>query len=437
MSSGEFKGVPSKGPWAGNWDVVVVGNGLAGSAAALFAASQGLSVAVVGKGSQLPLSSGLFDLAGMVPGEKSYRNDSWEAIDALIHSEPGHPYGKVGAKAIDEAFALFLELLAREGLNYRTFPTKGRVVTSVGTVKESYAFPVSMAAGVSAFEGKKKTLIVGLQGLKGFQASQVAESAKHFWPGLSAVEVAPEGLGRSGDLYPEALARELNLPSSRELLIEAIRPHLDGHEAVGLPPILGMEKSDEVLAHLESALGVPCFEIPGMPPTAAGVRLREALDRAFSRHGVATFIGGQVTAARQVDAGFSVTASLRGEEVILDARHMILATGRFMGGGLKGDHCKVMEPLWDLFVTQPQSRDEWHRNDLLDPRGHAINRAGVMVDRAMHALEADGTVVNPGLFVVGSILAHQDWKREKSGAGISIATAFRAAKSCAALGPAQ
>lgn len=420
-----------RNPWAGARDLVVVGNGLAGSAAALFAAKRGLSVAVVGSGSQLPLSSGMLDLVGMIPGERSYTSRPWETLEALMRSEAGHPYGKLGIRTIREAFEGFLSFLEGEGLGYRVCESNGRVITSVGTVKASYALPETMAAGVEAFAEKRKTLVVGIRGLKGFQARQVAEAAGVFWPGLSAVEVSPVGLGRPGDLYPEALARELDLPAGRERLIQAIVPHLDGHGAVGLPPILGMEKSREALAHLEASLGVPCFEIPGMPPTAAGVRLREALDRAFARYGVATFIGGRVTSVTEGDAGFSVTASLRGEPTTLTARKMILATGRFMGGGLTGDRCRVSEPLLGLHVAQPESRDAWHRIDLFDPRGHAVNRAGVMADGRMRPLTADGTPVNPDLFVAGSLLARQDWKREKSGAGISIATAFRAAESCA------
>jgi glycerol-3-phosphate dehydrogenase subunit B len=419
-----------KANWADNWDVVVVGNGLAGSAAALFAAKQGLSVALVGSGSQLPLSSGLFDLVGMIPGENGYAEDPWSALEALIQSEPGHPYGKVGKRSTQKAFDAFLGLLEGEGLGYTACETNRRVITSVGTVKASYALPETMMAGAEALEKKWKTLIVGVKGLKGFQADQVAQSAGTIWPGISAVEIAPEGLGRPGDIYPEALARELDLPAARERLIQAIAPHLDGHQAVGLPPIIGMSKSREALAHLEAALGVPCFEIPGMPPTAAGVRLREALDRAFSRYGVATFVGGRVSNVSESEAGFSVTASMMGEETVISARKMILATGRFMGGGLSGDRCRVSEPLLDLHVAQPQTREEWHRCDLFDPRGHAVNRAGVMADGKMQPLTSDGHPVSPNLFVAGSILAHQDWKREKSGAGISIATAFKAAESC-------
>lgn len=430
MSKTMHTGDTMKSAWAGPWDVVVVGNGLAGSAAALFAAKRGLSVAVVGSGSQLPLSSGLLDLAGMVPGDTAYSTRPWETLSALAQAFPGHPYGKIGAPTVREAFETFLGFLDAEGVGYRTCEANGRLVTSVGTPKASYALPETMVAGATALKKGWKTLIVGLRGLKGFQASQVAQSAAGFWPGLCPVEVAPEGLGRPGDLYPEALARELDLPQGRERLIQAITPYLNGHRAVGLPPVIGMEKSREALSHLEETLQVPCFEIPGMPPTAAGVRLREALDRAFSRYGVAAFVGGHVTAVADTGEGFFLTASLRGNEKVISAHRMILATGRFMGGGLVGDRHRVTEPLLGLPVTQPPCRDDWHRCDLLDARGHAVNRAGVTVDEAMRPLSANGAPVHPNLFAVGSILAHQDWKREKSGAGISLATAFRAAASC-------
>lgn len=430
MSNAADMGRTARGPWDDQRDVVVVGNGLAGSAAALFAAKKGLKVAVVGTGSQLPLSSGLFDLAGMLPGDKAYSAAPWQTVQDLVSQGPGHPYGKVGADAIAQAFKGFLAVLEEEGLGYRICETNARVVTSVGSLKASYALPETMVAGATALEQGLKTLIVGIRRLKGFEASQVAQSAAPIWPGLSSVVVAPEGLGRPGDIYPEALARELDLPEACDQLIEAIRPHLDGHKAVGLPPVLGMEKSRETLAYMEKALGVLCFEIPGMPPTAAGVRLREALDRAFSRYGVATFVGGRVTKASKGEGGFTVTASLRGEERTVSARKMILATGRFMGGGLAGDRLRITEPLLDLYVSQPQSRDAWHRCDLFHPEGHAVNRAGIIADTAMRPLDSDGNVVDPSLFVSGSILAHQDWKREKSGAGISIATAFRAAESC-------
>ncbi len=81
--------------------------------------------------------------------------------------------------------------------------------------------------------------------------------------------------------------------------------------------------------------------------------------------------------------------------------------------------------LFDIPVTQTPDRSGWFRRDFFDARGHAVNRAGVETDGFFRPLK-DGKVFHPRVYAAGSILAHQDWKREKSGSGISIASAYRA-----------
>jgi len=96
----------------------------------------------------------------------------------------------------------------------------------------------------------------------------------------------------------------------------------------------------------------------------------------------------------------------------------------------------VCEPLLDLHVTQPATRSDWHRVDLLDACGHALNRAGIEVDNGFRALDARGAVVHPRLFAVGTILAHHDWARMKCGAGLAVGTAAAAvARLASELGP--
>jgi glycerol-3-phosphate dehydrogenase subunit B len=86
----------------------------------------------------------------------------------------------------------------------------------------------------------------------------------------------------------------------------------------------------------------------------------------------------------------------------------------------------VREPLFDLPVHQPEGRDRWHREEFLDRRGHAVNRAGLEVDSIFRPLDASGRPAHRRLFAAGSILAHQDWMRMKCGSGLAIATAHAA-----------
>jgi glycerol-3-phosphate dehydrogenase subunit B len=110
---------------------------------------------------------------------------------------------------------------------------------------------------------------------------------------------------------------------------------------------------------------------------------------------------------------------------------VILATGRFLSGGLTAERTGLREPLFDLAVAQPPTRADWHRDDCFDPRGHAINRAGVLVDDDFRPLDATGAPVHGRLFAAGSILAGQDWVRQRCGAGLAIATAWRAVEGVA------
>lgn len=69
-------------------------------------------------------------------------------------------------------------------------------------------------------------------------------------------------------------------------------------------------------------------------------------------------------------------------QVSIEAETLILAMGRFLSGGLEAGVSGLRETLLDLPVTQPDGRGGWYRERYMDPRGHAVNRAGVEVDGA-------------------------------------------------------
>ena len=79
-------------------DVAVIGAGMAGMAAALFAAERGLSCIQVGNGGGLLFASGLLDLLGVHPvaARRRWRLPG-EALAALAHDEPEHPLARIDA----------------------------------------------------------------------------------------------------------------------------------------------------------------------------------------------------------------------------------------------------------------------------------------------------------------------------------------------------
>lgn len=409
-------------------DLFIIGQGLTGMSAALFAANRGLTVCQTGRSHPLVFHSGLFDLLGALPTHmKTSVADPWEAIEDLKKKNRHHPYSKVNKRDIKEAFNEIQTFLSSEGLIYEDASGKNsELITSIGTVKTSYLIPLSMRSAVSALKEKSPTLIVDIKGLREFSALQIKETLNKSWPDITTATLDLP-LGQKGEKTAEHLARALDLEQNRNILVNAILPHIKHEKAVGLPPILGINKSTEAIRDMERKLGVAVFEIPFLPPSPPGVRLKEAFEQGLDKKGVIRFCNAQIESVSANDDGsFTVSLSSEYMKKTVLAQGVVLASGRFLGKGLVADRKKVREPIFDSPVVQPENREGWFRPLFFDKRGHAINKAGLDTDLFQRPLGRDGAVLHDRLFAAGSILAHQDWTREKCGSGIALATGFKA-----------
>jgi glycerol-3-phosphate dehydrogenase subunit B len=110
------------------------------------------------------------------------------------------------------------------------------------------------------------------------------------------------------------------------------------------------------------------------------------------------------------------------------AERYILATGRFLGGGLQADRERISESLFHLPVFQPESRGKWFRERFFQPEAHPIHRAGIVTDAELRPVDAAGRVILKNVRVAGSILAHHQMIEEHSHEGIDIATGYLAAR---------
>jgi glycerol-3-phosphate dehydrogenase subunit B len=215
-------------------------------------------------------------------------------------------------------------------------------------------------------------------------------------------------------------------PAYREKLAEVIAPHLGDAEYVGFPAILGLVNPRKVVDHLESLTGRQVFEIPTIPPSIAGPRLRGAFDRGLPALGVRTLSQATVSEATMSADGFRFIVGRGGGQTEVHARSALLATGRFFGKGLVADRHAIHEAVFDLPVVQPESREQWHNQEFFHPEGHAANLAGLEIDEHFRPVSRDGSPIHPRLFTAGAILAHQDWMRMKCGAGLAITSAWHA-----------
>lgn len=405
------------------YDILVVGAGLTGLAAGLFAADRGLTTAVCGGSSGLDFCSGLIDLLGVHPlAEARVREDPWAGLEALWRDRPDHPSALLGRAGIEAALARFSAFMAAQGLPYVHEPGRNSLVmTPVGTIKPSYLIPGSVWPGVRARNRKAPTLIVGFEGLKGFSARQIATALETGWPGLESIRIPFPG--KTGELFPEHLARALLDPAVGTALVEALADRSEKVEYLGFPAILGLDRPEAVVARLEELTGKRVFEIPTLPPGLAGARLKSAFGRGLRELGVDLLINRKVIRTEQLSEGWLLEMD-RGR---VGARAVILAAGRFLGQGLVAERNAVREPIFGLPVTQPESREGWTRPGFFDPPGQPIFSAGIATDPFLRPLDRTGRPVSERLFAAGAILAGNDWTRRLSGGGLALATARKAA----------
>jgi glycerol-3-phosphate dehydrogenase subunit B len=414
------------------YDFAIIGAGMAGMAAAVFAAKRGLSTVIVGSLVESWFTGGLIDLMGVHPieSDKSWQ-DPWAAIEAVVKDIPGHPYAHISREDIKAAIQEFYAFLNDAGLPYRFEDDRNScLITAFGAIKTTHGIPQTMWPGVTALSRKAPCLIVDFKGLKGFSASLLMERQKAEWPGLKTLSIPSIYGDQVHEINPVPLAQDLEIAEYRQKLAGLIKPHIQDVEFVGLPAVLGIHQSEQVIAELSELLGKPVFEIPAMPPSIPGMRLKEAFLRSLPANKVQCLFQKHVLKATPTSEGeFLLDIGRTEHEDSIRADAVLLATGRFLGGGLQSDHIIVTESIFNLPVSQPENRELWHGDRLFEPGGHAINQAGLETDDMMRPLDASGHPAFENLFAAGIILAHQDWTRMKCGSGLSVATAYGAVKS--------
>ena len=425
-------------------DLLIIGSGMAGLAAALFASNRGIKTVMAGSAGGFEYASGLLDLWGVTLPDVSQWDKSlgkspatmtkkpWDMIDRLRTETPEHPFARLENVQLETAMNEFVAVLKENGLPYQGTPRLNQVVlTPMGTFHPTFRVPATMSTGWQAFKANAPCLILDFRGLREFSARFFTQVLLSKWPGLSETTIEFPDTGARSELFTPLLARSLETEQVQEKLIRTVRPLAESVECIGLPAVLGVQSSTQIASLLEDQLGVILFEIPTSPISVPGIRLKETAFKALESSSVIRLPNQRVSQILRMDENGIVCrtdSSTRPFEI--HAKSVILATGRFLARGLVADRHRIDEPLFHLPVVQPDTRRQWHEHRYFEEKGHRINQAGLEVDDNFRPVAPDtgqgGQPVYSNLYAAGSILAHQDWVRTRSGAGLSIATAFAA-----------
>ena len=401
-----------------HYDLIIIGMGLSGLMAAKTAAEAGQKILIVGKGmGSLCLFSNTIDVLGLCPIGTKIK----DALARWIKDHAEHPYSKVGLEKIEEALFSFVSLFPPPYSFHAINHMNCLLPTGAGTLRPAYLIPTTMTEAASFDE--TPTLFVGFEGFKDFYAHYVADRLKCRGINLQL----PDPF--SQELTATALARLMEKQSFRENIGREIKKRLQGETRVGFPALLGMHDPIQVKEELAEIMSTKVFEIPILPPSIPGKRIFDRFKQWLLRKGV-TFLLGYPVSKATISEKRCRAIEVHHPPVItsFSADRFILATGRFMGGGLRGDAERILEPIFDLPVHQPPSREGWFEDLFFGDLPHPIHQAGVLSNASLQPVDEGGNVILENVWVAGSILAHHQCIDEKSREGIEIATGYTAAK---------
>lgn len=389
------------------YDIIVIGAGVAGLTAGAALAGRGYRVALVTTGEPTAcLSTGCIDLcaAGDHP------------LEALASLPDLHPFHLVPQDKIVQAFTNFKETMAHMGFPYTGAPEQNRLILSaLGTFKTTCLSPLTMQASVQS--DREEFHVISFVGLKDFYPSYI----------LSRCPRTACSIYDAGVITTMGIAAKFEDEAFLESFILWLERLDIRQNKIAVPAVLGLESSLDIIKKIEYRLERPVFEIPTIPPSMPGRRLFNALKDDFRSRGGDIYwswpVIGMEKAGRVVEAVFTHP---RGKPNSLNARAFILASGSFVGGGLSALRGSITENVFNLPVYIPGPKESWFEDDYFSP-DHRIGKAGVIADSTFRPANAPWE----NIFVCGGILAHAEMLKNGCGHGLALSTGWAAAGACA------
>ncbi|MBL8046614.1 MAG: glycerol-3-phosphate dehydrogenase subunit GlpB [Anaerolineales bacterium] len=412
------------------YDAIVMGAGYAGLMAAYNLMRAGQKVLLLAKGyGRTHLATGMVDVLGYANGERVAQ--PLEAVTQLGQAKPTHPYARLAPDSVRLGVEVFLSAMAEAGYPFAgSLEENALLPTAVGAVRPAAFVPPTMLAG--DVREKAPILIVGFNNFKDFYPELIAANLQSSNSPIQAraLTLTLPTLENDADLAPMILARAFERADFRRKLATLLKPQLKAGERVGFPAVLGIDKALEVLSDLQTQLGVRVFEIPSLPPSIPGIRICHALEKLLRQGGARVQIGHPIVEVRV--SGTKVEAVAVKSAARLKwytARQFVLATGGIAAHGIEVDSTgAARETLFNLPLANVPAPGQPRFNPAYFAE-HPFSEIGLPTDSAMRPLDANGQPVLENLRVCGALLAGAEPWKEKSGEGISLASAYQVALS--------
>ena len=367
--------------------VVVIGGGIAGYCAALGARREGADVTLIAK----------------APGATALYAGAMEVVDnldAVLANEPHHPFTRLRMDAVrlstelDTAVPALLLALEKDGLKVEGgWRSRGAYADVHGLARPANLVPSSVAGGELKGLAGRRVAVVGVREVGDYDAESTAQALKE----LHNVEATPE---------------EVSIP---DLPSGAALTDLYGRRAPNVT-----QGRSALVAYPPGFTNLPDggFELLASPPSPHGWRLQQAIGLGAVRGDVGDLQveGGRIVAARTADKTFRAQA-------------FVLATGHYIGGGLRKDGA-TSEPLVNLGVFHEGRAvstlgTRLQHVDYLEPAQEF--RAGLATDERLRPLDESGSPPCENLFAAGAVLGGYEYAGP-CGFGVPILTGWLAGR---------
>jgi glycerol-3-phosphate dehydrogenase len=409
-------------------DVVVIGAGLSGLFTAWRACVGGSTTHVITKGWGAPYwGTGCIDIIKYpADGTKPENHSLIDYLEEFLITNPDHPYAYIGLDLLTQALKSFINLSDEAGYPYYgSINSNFSLPTALGTLRPTCLAPMTMIAGESSLA--TPMLIVGFKQYHDFYPSLIADNLNAQGILARDISIDLKSLHNRKLVSAIALARLFDDPEFRQEVINMVKPKLGDVGRVGFPAVLGLNLSPQVIRHLESSLGVPVFEIPGLPPSIPGIRLCNMLVSAIqSLHG--EVFTGMAVSNIEVDNGSitSVLSDAAARHISHPAKAFVIATGGTLGGGIAtSESGYAHESLFSLPININHQRSQWFQDEFISADGHPIHSAGIRVNSDCLPVDEANHILYPNLFAVGDVIGNCDGIHERSLEGIALATAYK------------
>jgi glycerol-3-phosphate dehydrogenase subunit B len=258
---------------------------------------------------------------------------------------------------------------------------------------------------------------------------------------LSMLRLALPDALRDDAAQAARFAQRLESDEVRNALRDAVAALGAEGRLLLFPPVLGLEAAAGTRAWIEATAGCRAAELVGAPSLSlAGFRLDRALGAALARAGVERIAervqrveidGLRVRGVQLAVAEGQSPAGGKGGAATLPCDALVLATGRFVGGGIAERGGQLVEPLLGLPLHDLAGRrvDGLAASRLVrrDYEGEQpLFGTGVRTDMRLRPLGPDGLPRFANCFAAGDLLGSFDPARDRTGLGVALLSGRRA-----------